>query len=94
MSSPVGTYSDNGRCQQCPPNSYNTVSGSTLCFTCDAGSQVGVVGVIQCVLCPVNTFSNDQSFCEPWPPDSYVAGSFECQTCGVGMRVKGTVQQP
>jgi hypothetical protein len=57
-----GTYSvEGGKCELCPPGTYNEAFGASSCQKCPAGtysSQYGLNHIKQCILCPEATFSD------------------------------------
>jgi len=73
-------------CKPCINGTYTNGGGATQCISCIAGSYCPNITSYP-ILCPINTFSNDNAtVCIPCPNSTYAlsVGSSECMTCPPG----------
>lgn len=88
-----GSFQTGGKCQLCPPGTYQNATDATSCLPCPRGHYFpyrGGQSIVVCRACPENTFldktgATSQNECKRCPKGtSSPAGSFGCLTCPKG----------
>lgn len=88
-----GSFTKNGKCELCPPGTYQENRGATSCLDCPAGtysSVRGAQGLDICRECPEGTFQSStgatsKSQCKKCPRgQSSTQGSSSCLSCPAG----------
>ena len=75
----AGTFSNNGKCQQCPAGTYSTDT-SNVCINCGDDSKYSRKRAYECLECPAGNYTNGDT---AQTRDS-------CQRCPIGHRCDGS----
>lgn len=91
-----GRYRSGGKCQLCPPGTYQNATNATSCHPCPKGHYFPYQGgqaIIVCKACSENTFldkvgATSKRDCKPCPNGTNSPeGSFGCHSCPTGQVV-------
>jgi len=75
----AGTFSNNGKCQQCPAGTYSTDT-SNICINCGDDSKYSIKSASECLECPAGNYTSGGT---AQTRDS-------CQICPIGHRCDGS----